>query len=43
MSQERLNALGLISIENKFLENIDYGSLIDEFAYENVKRSILRK
>lgn len=38
MSQEILNALTLIPIENKFLENIDYGIMIDEFVYKNTRR-----
>ena len=43
MTQERLNALALISIENEFLENIDYEKLIDEFASKNARRLMFRK
>ena len=43
MSQERLNALVLISIENEFLEKLDCESLIDDFASKNARRSIFRK
>lgn len=32
MSQKRFNVLDLISIESKFLENIDYENIINEFA-----------
>lgn len=39
MSQERLNALALISIKNGFLDNIDYESVIDEFCYSYVVNS----
>lgn len=38
MSQERLNALALISIENEFLDNIDYESIIDEFDGEKQEK-----
>ena len=40
MSQERLNALAVISIEKEFLEKLDYESLIDDFASKNARRSI---
>ena len=43
MSQERLNALALISIEKEFLEKLDYESLIDDFASKNARRSMFRK
>ena len=43
MSQERLNALALISIEKEFFENIDYESIKDEFASKNERRSMFRK
>ena len=35
MSQERLNGLAILSIESKFLANVDYDSLIDDFASRN--------
>ncbi|KAL9661282.1 hypothetical protein QQ045_026106 [Rhodiola kirilowii] len=43
MSQERLNALALISIEHEFLEKLDYDSLIDDFASKSARRSMFRK
>ncbi|KAL6205827.1 hypothetical protein ACLB2K_023079 [Fragaria x ananassa] len=43
MSQERLNALAVISIEKEFLEKLDYESLIDDFASKNARRSLFRK
>lgn len=43
MSQERLNALAVISIEKEFLEKLDYESLIDDFASKNARRSMFRK
>lgn len=43
MSQEKLNAFALILIENEFIENIHYESIIDEFAAKNAKRSMFRK
>ncbi|XP_026400323.1 zinc finger MYM-type protein 1-like [Papaver somniferum] len=38
MSQERLNGLAMLSIEHVMSANIDYGSLIHDFACENVRR-----
>jgi hypothetical protein len=38
MSQERLNGLALIAIENPLLEDIQYEDLIDEFASKNARR-----
>ena len=35
ISQERLNGLAILSIESRFLANIDYDSLIDDFASRN--------
>ena len=35
MSQERLNGLAILSIESKFLANVDYDSLIEDFASRN--------
>nr|XP_011468653.1 PREDICTED: zinc finger MYM-type protein 1-like [Fragaria vesca subsp. vesca] len=43
MSQERLNALALISIEHEFLEKLDYERLIDDFASKSARRSVFRK
>ncbi|KAK6121516.1 hypothetical protein DH2020_044746 [Rehmannia glutinosa] len=40
MTQTRLNALSLISIESEFLEKLDYERLIDDFAEKNARRSI---
>ncbi|KAG2330446.1 hypothetical protein Bca52824_001626 [Brassica carinata] len=41
MSQERLNELALIVIENNFLEKLDVESLIDDFASKHVNRIAL--
>ncbi|KAL6545318.1 hypothetical protein OROGR_009192 [Orobanche gracilis] len=38
MSQERLNGLAVLSIESKFLANIDYDKVIDIFASKNARR-----
>ncbi|GKB94813.1 zinc finger MYM-type protein 1 [Tanacetum coccineum] len=38
MSQERLNGLALIAIENDILENVDYELLINKFAAKNARR-----
>lgn len=38
--QERLNILALISVDNEFLENIDYKIIIDEVASKNIRRSL---
>ncbi|CAM8882901.1 unnamed protein product [Rhodiola kirilowii] len=43
MSQERLNALALISIEHEFLEKLEYDILIDDFASKSAIRSMFRK
>ncbi|XP_020249354.1 zinc finger MYM-type protein 1-like [Asparagus officinalis] len=40
MSQERLNGLAMISIENEYLEKLEYDDLIEEFASKNSRRSI---
>ena len=39
MSQERLNGLALIAIENGLLESVDYEALINNFASKNARRS----
>ncbi|KAL5818733.1 hypothetical protein ACOSQ3_022638 [Xanthoceras sorbifolium] len=38
MTQDRLNGLALIYIENDMLENIQYDDIIDEFAFRSVSR-----
>ncbi|GJR40008.1 52 kDa repressor of the inhibitor of the protein kinase-like protein [Tanacetum coccineum] len=45
MSQERRNGLTILSIESKFLANVDYDKIIDEFASRNARRhrGILRR
>ncbi len=40
MSQERLNGLVILSIEQDLLENIEYKSLISNFVTETVCRVI---
>ena len=42
MSQDRLNDLALIFIENGFLENLDYARLINDFAVKNARRTMFR-
>ncbi|XP_076909256.1 uncharacterized protein LOC143566433 [Bidens hawaiensis] len=39
MSQERLNGLAIIAIENDVLETMDYKELIECFGYKNAKRA----
>ncbi|XP_076920556.1 uncharacterized protein LOC143581729 [Bidens hawaiensis] len=39
MSQERLNGLAIIAIENDVLETMDYKELIEGFASKNAKRA----
>ena len=39
MSQERLSGLAMISIENEYLDKLNYGDLIEEFASKNARRS----
>ena len=39
MSQERLNGLAMISIENEYLDKLNFDNLIEEFASKNVRRS----
>ncbi|KAL9293973.1 putative HAT dimerization domain, ribonuclease H-like superfamily [Arabidopsis thaliana] len=41
MTQDRLNGLALIAIENDLLERIDMESLIDDFASNHVQRTTL--
>ena len=42
MSQERLNGLAILSIESKFLANINYDKVIDIFASKNARRHRFR-
>jgi hypothetical protein len=42
MSQKKLNGLTILSIEQDFLENIKYTSLISNFAAQTVRRDILQ-
>lgn len=42
MSQERLNGLAMISIENDFLGKINCDKLIDEFAAKKARRMIFK-
>jgi hypothetical protein len=39
MSQERLNGLAMISIENEYLDKLNYDDLIEDFASKNARRS----
>jgi hypothetical protein len=39
MSQERLSDLVMISIENEYLNKLNYDDLIEEFASKNARRS----
>nr|GEY54674.1 zinc finger MYM-type protein 1 [Tanacetum cinerariifolium] len=43
MSQERLNGLALIAIENRLLEGVDYEDLINNLASKNARRIALFK
>ena len=40
MSQEKLNGLAILSIEQDLLENIEYTSLINNFVVKTVCRVI---
>ncbi|KAL7232194.1 hypothetical protein ACSBR2_010256 [Camellia fascicularis] len=42
ISQERLNGLALLSIENDFAKKLDYASMIDLFASKNVRRARIK-
>ncbi|KAJ9555641.1 hypothetical protein OSB04_010255 [Centaurea solstitialis] len=42
MSQERLNGLAILSIESKFLANVEYEKLIEIFASKNAQRHRFR-
>ena len=39
MSQERLNGLAMISIDNEYLDKLNFDNLIEEFASKNTRRS----
>jgi hypothetical protein len=39
MSQERLSGLAMISIENEYLDKLNYDDLLEEFASKNARRS----
>jgi hypothetical protein len=39
MSQERLSGLAMISIENEYLDKLNYDDLIEDFASKNARRS----
>ncbi|XP_058775025.1 uncharacterized protein LOC131649272 [Vicia villosa] len=41
MSQERLNGLALIAVENDLLERVKYEDLVDDFASKSVRRKAL--
>ncbi|KAL6530683.1 hypothetical protein OROGR_014543 [Orobanche gracilis] len=43
MSQERLNGLALVAIENDILEQVHYEDLVDDFASKNARRMSLFK
>lgn len=43
MSQEKLNELALIVVENNILETIKYEDLVNEFASKSVRRKTLFK
>lgn len=42
MSQERLNGLALVSIENEHLGKINCDKLIDDFEAKKARRSIYK-
>ncbi|KAI8527135.1 hypothetical protein RHMOL_Rhmol12G0052200 [Rhododendron molle] len=42
MSQERLNGLAMLSIENDLVKEVDYTNLIDSFASRNARRVIFK-
>ena len=41
MSQERLNGLAMIAIENDLLDNVDYKEMVKNFASKNARRIAL--
>jgi hypothetical protein len=42
MSQEKLKELAILSIEQDLLENIEYKSLISNFATQTMRKNIFR-
>ena len=40
MSHERLKRLTMISIENEYLDKLDFDNLIEEFILKNTRRVI---
>ena len=42
MSQERLNGLAILSIEQDLLKNIEYKSLINNFVTETICKVIFQ-
>lgn len=41
MTQERLNVLATIALENDVLEKINYEDLIEDFISRNTRRTLL--
>jgi hypothetical protein len=41
MTQERLNGLATIALENDILEQINYEDVIEDFVSKNTRRMIL--
>ena len=41
MSQERLRGLVMISIENEYLDKLNYDDLIEKFASKNTRSNFL--
>jgi hypothetical protein len=39
MSQERLNGLAILSIENEMLKKLEYKNLISNFASQKVRKN----
>ena len=42
MSQEKLNGLAMISIEKAMVKNLNYTSLMDDFAEKNARRVVFQ-
>ncbi|CAN1152842.1 hypothetical protein LINPERHAP2_LOCUS19010 [Linum perenne] len=43
MTQERLNGLAMVAIENNFLKNVKIEELIENFVSNNARRILLFK
>ncbi|XP_028121906.1 zinc finger MYM-type protein 1-like [Camellia sinensis] len=43
MSQERLNELAILSIENDLVDKLDYTNLISDFAAKNARRVVFKR